>query len=93
MMVPDRYGHWERATGSFHWFCKSLPGWCVSGTFFPDRLGVYHSRFFVQYRGVTVGEVLPVEKPERVMDEIDDLLGRAYRSPKYVRGLRAVSDE
>ena len=92
MNIPDRYGRWERAPGSLHWYCKSLPGWCVTGTFGPDPRGVYRRRFYAQYHGVTVGEVLPAATPQRVMDELDDLLGRAYRSPKYVRGLRSVGD-
>ena len=81
------YGRWKRTPGSFHWYSDDLPGWCVTTTFQPDRHGVYQRQFFAQYRGITVGEVSPCSAPERVMDEIDDLLGRMYRSPKYVRGL------
>ena len=83
MPICDRRGRWQRAPGSFHWYSGDLPGWCVASTFTPDRHGIYRRTFFAQYRGVTVGEVYPTSRPERVMDELDELLGRAYRSPMY----------
>lgn len=85
MNISDRHGRWKRAPGSFHWYCDDLPGWCVTATFASGRHGVYRRSFYAQYRGVTVGEVSPAALPERVMDELDDLLGRGYRSPTYIR--------
>ena len=84
MTICDRHGRWKRSPGCLHWYSDELPGWCVTSTFAPDRRGVYRRTFYALYRGVTVGEVYPATKPERVMDELDDLLGRRFHSPKYV---------
>lgn len=85
MAICDRRGRWKRAPGCFHWYNDELPGWCVTGTFAPDRHGVYRRTFYARYHGVTVGEVYPSATPERVMDELDDLLGRQYPTQGCIR--------
>ncbi len=91
MILCDRHGRWKRTPGSLHWYSDELPGWCVTASFAPDRRGVYRRTFFALYRGVTVGEVYPTTKPEPIMDALDDLLGRRYRSPMYIDAHGAIS--
>ncbi len=81
MTVRNQRSRWKRTPGTYYWYCDDLPGWCVTSSFAPDRFGVYRRVFFARYRDVTVGEVCQTSRPERVMDELDDLLGQVYRSP------------
>jgi hypothetical protein len=89
----DARHRWRRASGRLCWTCDTLPGWCVTCTFVPDRKGVYRRQFFAQYRGVTVGEASASSAPEPVIDALDELLGQAYRSPKYLRRSAAGENE
>ena len=93
MTVCNIRRRWERAPGLLHWCCDDLPGWCVTCTFVPDRKGVYRRQFFAQYRGVTVGEAPVSSAPEPVIDALDELLGRTYHSPKYIRHAVAAATE
>lgn len=85
MTFCDARRRWRRAPELLRWTCNDLPGWCVTCTFVLDRKGVYRRQFFAQYRGVTVGEASVSFAPEPVIDALDELLGRTYRSPKYIR--------
>jgi len=84
---------WKRVYGLLRWICEDLPDWCVTCSFVPDRHGVYRRQFFAQYRGVRIGEASVSSAPEPVIDALDELLGRTYRSPRYIRHQRSTETE
>ena len=84
MTICDLHGRWQRSPGCLRWYSDDLTGWCVTGTFTLNRRGVYRRSYLALYRGATVGEVYPASTPEQVMEELDDLLGRGYRSLIYI---------